>query len=164
MLHDLLPVNREMNRRNASYSPFCAGCGCQSETCSHLYECPHIDFANWRRTFQRSTATLCDKLSTEQVVKHLLLTGIVAGWSDSQVPLTDFTPTFHPVIIFQSLIGWSQLNKGHFSLEWDKLHLKLTEKENTRINWTTQIIKHVWSSWFDLWLLRNSVNHGKSAS
>ena len=79
----------------------------------------------------------CVTLCTGQDVKHSLLTGVTADWFDTTVPLKDFAPTFHPVILTQARIGWSNLLKGHSNVEWEKIHLKLAERTSTRINWTT---------------------------
>ena len=114
-----------------------------------MMQCPHDNIRSWRHDLIRSS---------------LLLTGIQAGWSSSTVSPDLFPSNFRKVIISQEKIGWN-LHKGYISAEWDILHSQLVSQERrSNKNWSAKIIQHLWTKWFDLWTLRNSINHGKTVS
>ena len=66
-------------------------------------------------------------------------------------------------------MGWHHLFRGHMSQEWGRAQDKAYREadvygtgKNGRV-WTSNVLHHLWESWFILWEARNAKVHGSEA-
>jgi hypothetical protein len=72
-------------------------------------------------------------------------------------------PIVTTIATAQAVIGWGQMMKGRFALEWqtaqhDAMNNKSTKHKNAQ-RWSTQIIQTIFEKWLELWRLRNEDSH-----
>ena len=67
----------------------------------------------------------------------------------------------------QNSIGWRQILRGRFSVEWQRLqndyymrHRRKTGFKRTGERWQQHFIVVIWEAWFRLWKMRNGEVHG----
>jgi hypothetical protein len=87
--------------------------------------------------------------------------------NETHLPLEQYPPVYHPLIISQNQLGWNQVFRGRFSLLWSDLQQDflqrnqwVTKYRNGR-SWTSAASQHLMEQWLQLWELRNGERHGK---
>ena len=72
--------------------------------------------------------------------------------------------TYATLVNQQTAIGWHNLLRGHFSLQWQTIQNAFIhtrgETSHKTARWTNTVIDTIWSSVHQLWLSRNVDRHG----
>jgi hypothetical protein len=80
---------------------------------------------------------------------------------------TSYPDSYTPLISTQNDIGWDQLYKGRWSIEWSKTHDRFHQNQpdnNHKISgkqWTLSFSRLLINRWIILWKLRNDQRHGE---
>lgn len=166
MINDILPTGARVHKYDPKYSHRCPACHSPDEDDQHVMRCPHHDRQQWRKELIAKVKETAQKQTTRPFMAKLLCEGITA-WLENRPPdFQDFSPVYQTLIDRQAQIGWHNLLKGRFALEWAHLQEEYLIERNERssrangLAWTTNMIDAIWESWLELWTLRNEQRHG----
>jgi hypothetical protein len=93
---------------------------------------------------------------------------------DVTVNNEEYSEEIQTVSAQQQLIGWGQLLRGRFGLEWSSFQTRHYQRHyhrqgeasthRTGTSWQTGLIKVIWEQWHQVWNSRNQDVHGRDAS
>jgi hypothetical protein len=164
LVHDILPTNDNLSKRERNRTPECPSCNHPSEDRDHIIRC------NSREAMHISSLVSirkrCEKLDTRPYLMEILLDGLENWYNDQPMETQPYPARYHRLIHQQNKIGWRQLFNGRMSVEWATLqqdHLATTGllgKTRSGHLWTTAIITVIWAEWRKMWKMRNGIIHG----
>ena len=166
MINDILPTGARVHKYDPKYSHRCPACHAPEEDSQHMMRCQHEERQQWRTTLIDKVKETALKQTTRPFMATLLCEGITAWLEERQPNFQDLSPVYQRLIDHQGQIGWHNLLKGRFALEWAHLQEDYLIERNERssrangLAWTTNMIDCIWESWFDLWKMRNDRRHG----
>ena len=166
LVHDILPTNKAVSRYDPNRTENCRTCTCPVEDRDHILKCPHRSRSEWRTSFLIALRKRCDQLDTQPYIQEILLDGVEAWFSETQIDATKYPDRFSNLIRQQNSIGWRQVFNGRFSTEWSSLqdyHLFQTGKSSktrTGTLWTVSITICIWDNFKTVWTTRNEIIHG----
>ena len=68
--------------------------------------------------------------------------GAITEWFDSgEVQFGSFPHAFHSALISQTQIGWQHLFMGHWSTEWEELHVAISPFTSKPHLWTAAMVE-----------------------
>jgi hypothetical protein len=164
-LNNIAPVGKMVNKYDPKYTAGCPSCPAECETQEHMLQCPCVKREEWRLKFVQSIQEILDDYQTPLTIKQLMIEGLQHSFGDQEPASQNVNPTVTTIATAQATIGWSQLMKGRFALEWqiaqqDAMQTKSTKHKNAQ-TWSTQIIQTIFEKWLELWRLRNEDHHGR---
>jgi hypothetical protein len=166
--HDHLPTRRHMYRIKQAETDKCPACHHIVESAWHIFSCPRRSI--WREKFLQ---TLHDTLSynhTQPDLTLILLQGIRGALSNPtfQMSAANREPQFVSLVNAQNKIGWQHILKGRFSNRWlqiQQLHIRtdpdIDPTTQSSERWLKQVLNHIWTSLWDVWIIRNADLHGR---
>ena len=87
----------------------------------------------------------------------------ITEWFDSgEVQFESFPSAFHSALISQTQIGWQHLFMGHWSTEWEELHVAMSNSTTKPHLWTAAMVETGLLLMIQLWEQRNQDVHGKN--
>jgi hypothetical protein len=168
LAHDHLPTRRHMRRIGRAESDKCPACLHIVETDWHIFSCPRRSL--WREDFLRTLRDTLEIQHTQPDLTQILLQGIRGALSDQhfQMSTTKREPRFRMLVQAQNKIGWQHILKGRFSHHWTQLqgrHIlddpELDPTKKTGDRWLKQVLHHIWTALWRVWLIRNDDLHGR---
>lgn len=118
-----------------------------------MLRCPHETVSLWRAKFLQSLRKYLSDISTDNSIQSALLHSLESWLSPTTAP--PYTPPPHliPLLNSQSRIGWQEMFRGYFAVQWND------HQDDTTGNWSGLVIVNIWSSVLELWELRNNARH-----
>ena len=166
-IHDISPTGHIAHRNNTHVPHECPACSIAQENNLHVMICPYPSRAQWRAsTIQRVVNH--NPGSSDPFLVDILHDGLIRF--HRQIELIDpdqYPQRYTQLILTQNAIGWDQLYKGRWSLEWKKSHnayansVSDTRKLPNGQSWVLSIGRLLIDQWLVLWKLRNEERHGK---
>jgi hypothetical protein len=167
------PTGHIANQNQPHLPADCPSCACERENNDHVLQCPAATRVKWRSDMISSIATVIGhaKKKTDPTLADILRDGI-QRWlrSEEHLPPDQYPAIYHPLIASQNQIGWNQIFRGRYSLQWSTMQHRYlkhngwsTQQRNGR-TWTSSVSKHFLNQWLVLWDLRNGERHGKDDS
>jgi hypothetical protein len=166
LCHDILPTSKLTHRYNPLLPSSCILCNHDVEDLDHLLRCDHPQRLPWRSQMYKAIREACDSFDTREALIDVLIQGIDAWLTGSQLDIETFPSSLHPLITSQTAIGWRHLFQGRFSLEWSHLQdqylqeIGLYHSDTTGTLWVTRMITVIWKQFFMMWEQRNQQVHG----
>ena len=163
-IHGLLPLGNRVHKYNEKYPPTCPSCGAPDEDIKHFWACPAASRLSWRRQFLRNLDLKLRELKIKQTVRTLLvskLRAVLDGQDPERVPVGDQELDISEA---QKAIGWQQLLKGRFAVNWMLRPSRTTSRTThpaPQAVWVPEIIDFIFQQWRLLWDLRNQDRHGR---
>jgi hypothetical protein len=157
-----------MMRLGEAETDQCPSCRRDVETSWHIISCPNRN--EWRKTLLSDLDDTLRLTNTQPDLTIILLQGIRGALLDSeyQMALGTREKRFFYLVEAQNAIGWDHLLKGRFSHHWllcQQLHIHLDPDidSNTASSeqWLKRVLKSLWTSLWQVWLLRNDDLHGR---
>ena len=173
-IHDALPTHHQANLMDGG-TRRCLACKTCDEMADHILRCSENARSEWRRTtFWREVDAFHQNFETHPLLRYVFREGMMAwldpGADDSISPIL-FPQEVRRLISSQNAIGWRQIFRGRFSLEWQAIqneyylkHKRKSSYKRTGDRWQQQFIKVIWEAWYQLWSLRNGEVHGNTAA
>jgi hypothetical protein len=162
-----LPAGKIAHQNNPSYPDWCPLCKYPQEDHAHILQCPHATRVTWRSKLVTSLASKCDSLSTDPILKSILITGITC-WLN-QTPFDDGgIPSDYRILLdTQFHIGWYQVFLAQVSVHWALLQDKYLKSSNikskdlTGDKWSNAMCTVITTLWLELWAQRNTDHRHK---
>ena len=169
-LQDWLPVGKQVHRYNRKSNPACPSCPCTLETRDHVMRCPARQ--QWRNQCLDAIQKEMEQVhhSTCHHLTALMLAGVATvltpGGNLQAIPAH---PSVQHVAKAQEEIGWEQILKGRFAMEWrqhQRQHKgpEVEGKKDSVQSWMTSIINTIFEQFWEVWTLRNGDKHGTDAA
>ena len=170
-LHEAVPTHHQANLMDGGTRK-CVACGICDETTDHILRCSAPSREAWRAQWWEAVEAFHEAFATHPLLRHLFREAMrqwfAADASDTVSPVL-FPTEVRQLIQSQNAIGWRQILRGRFSLEWQRIqnvyymqHRKKISFKRTGDRWQKQLIIVIWEAWFRLWTLRNGEpNDGK---
>jgi hypothetical protein len=117
-VHNLLPLGKTVHRNFPRYPASCPSCHAPVEDLEHFWACSAPSRLEWRKIFLKALTEKLDALQTDPQLARLLIYKmrlVLARGNTSHKMAHDH---LRAVSISQSIIGWDQILKGRFSVEW----------------------------------------------
>jgi hypothetical protein len=166
-LHSISPTGHIAHRNNPHLPHHCPACAHEFEDNNHVVRCPHASRAAWRSQTIQLLSTYQNGLSDPNLL-DILRDGITRFHWQLPPPVLDHYPLrYHSLLTTQTSIGWDQLYRGRWSLEWSRLqeeHQRLQGKNYQATSWLLGLSRLLIDQWFLVWDLRNKQRHGNDQS
>ena len=169
-IHAIAPTGHIAHRHRDTLTAQCPACPCPHEDNNHVMLCPATTRANWRSE-TISAIIQCSSDHSDPILKSLLQRGLEAfherrpGVDDRQYPARYTT-----LIRQQNALGWDQLYRGRWSIQWSRLHhlyareqMHWTPKHRDGDRWVVAHGRKLLEQWLRLWATRNMERHGADA-
>jgi hypothetical protein len=164
-VHNLLPLGNVVHRNHPKYPASCPSCHAPVEDRTHFWACSAPSRAEWRKTFLHELTEKLDALRTDPQLSQLLVCKmrlVLAGGNTSHRLAHDH---LRAVSRSQSAIGWDQILKGRFTLEWARAQNQFAKRARQSNcdghEWTTCMAEFMFQQWWKLWTSRNEDRHGR---
>ena len=165
-LHAICPTGQIAHRNNPHLPHECPTCNMAQETNNHMLVCSSGNRSQWHHdTIQKAI-----KYATTHVDPHLsdiLRDGLMRFHRQIEsIPYNKYPPRYTPLIQSQNNIGWDQVYRGRWSVEW-RHHQDSFRANNPQCypmsgeDWIRGIGRLLIDQWLHLWKLRNDDRHGK---
>jgi hypothetical protein len=164
-VHNLLPLGNIVHRNNQKYPESCPSCHNPVEDREHFWACSAPGRITWRENFIDALTKKLDDLRTDPQLAQLLVykMRLVLARGDTSHRLAH--DHLRDVSKSQSAIGWDQVLKGRFSVEWAKAQSTFAKRAHHSHcdgrEWTTCMADFMLAQWWKLWTLRNEDRHGR---
>jgi hypothetical protein len=164
LLHDWLPVGKQVARYDQDLSAKCPSCPHESEDRDHFLRCPSRRL--WQEEMLKELRQYCTNNPTREALKDILLESIMSWFQDSPVILSGFGEVYDILIKQQAAVGWKQLILGRFVHEWSILQEEFLRsitnrpKHSSGTGWVIGVTSVVWKHVRKEWETRNSARHG----
>ena len=160
--NNILPTATVLKRWNYQRQDTC--CLCQSlEDSEHLFRCSHPTRISWRRQSITSLRQRMSTLGFQPIVIDTLATCLTEWLDTGTVSPEKYPKSLHPVIHFQSEIGWHHMFAGHISLQWFT-DLDLHSGSYSPLVLGGYLAEFFLTSYISLWEQRNKDLHGHTLS
>lgn len=166
-VHDISPTGHIAHRNNPHLPHECPACSVAHETNRHVILCPHPNRVRWRaQTIQK--VRNCKSAATDPYLQDILRDGLLRFHHQFEPISPETYPARYTQLIrTQTEIGWDQLYKGRWSIEWRKCQDKYITQVTTTVSsttghmWVISIGRLIFDQWIVLWKIRNEERHGK---
>ena len=152
--HGILPTAYIKQQHKETCLNTCPSCNEAIETNEHLFFCNHIKRKTWRTQFLIKLAKKLEKMNTEYTLLNILVKGIETYLLQEEPHYEQYTDKYTRLIIIQNNMGWNNLLKGRFSLEWSKIQIEhkktLSHLEGKSTRWMEKVIAFLWTKINDL--------------
>jgi hypothetical protein len=124
----------------------------------------------WREELLRTLGDTLRINHTQPDLIIILLQGIRGAFSDQryQMHTHNREHRFRLLVQAQNKIGWQHIMKGRFSQHWTHVQNKhidddpdIDSEKQSGDRWLKRILNHLWTSLWQVWLLRNDDLHGR---
>lgn len=160
--HDALPTYHQANLMDGGNRK-CLACKTCNDATDHIIRCTAVTRLEWRTTFWANVDAFHANFATHPLIRHVFREAMTL-WLDpasgDSIPPIFFPQDVRKLIVNQNAIGWRQILRGRFSLEWQRLqnayylkHKRKSAYKRTGDCWQQQFIKVIWESWYQLWSL-----------
>jgi hypothetical protein len=169
LCHRHLPLGQTLHRRDPKYPPTCPGCRTDPETQEHFIQCEAVTRTSWRIKLLAALRRQMETLQTNTNLTEAILNCIDSAMASRAIPAIG---PFQDAIEAQSRIGWLNMLRGHWTLEWQKAY-EMTyptpsdedrkaknKRKLTMTRWQKKVIQTMWGYMISLWTLRNEERHG----
>ena len=108
----------------------------------------------------------CETLDTRPYLQEILISSLDCWMRQIPFDHSGFPEEYQLLCREQGKIGWRQLFNGRLSNEWARLqdnHLHITNQHQGKEDgnlWSVSISCKIWSSWYEIWEIRNKDVHG----
>jgi hypothetical protein len=166
LCHGYLPAGKIAHRNNPKYPDWCPLCRSPQEEHAHILQCPHATRVTWRTNFVTTLATKCDALSTDPILKSILINGITCWLQQTPFDEDGIPSEYQTLLDSQRSIGWYQVFLARVSIHWALLQDKYIKASNNTSNeltgdkWSKAICTAITTLWLTLWDQRNTDRHG----
>lgn len=164
-LHEISPTGKIAHRNNPVLAHDCPACAEPFEDNTHVITCNHPSRRHWRTLTLNKFRQLQENLADPYLL-DIIQDGL-SRYHNKLAPVqTQYYPDkYHNLISIQNRIGWDQLYKGRWSIEWAHLHSEHTKNHPvsdaiTGHDWVRLIGRYFIDRWLILWSLRNEQRHG----
>jgi hypothetical protein len=162
-----LPTGERLHRRDHSYDDRCPTCHAPEESDEHLLQCPSPARRAWRSDLIKTLLKPLDKF-LDPVLHDILHEGLLCYFQNEPMDPTPYPPRYQTLLKQQDSIGWSNLLRGKFSVDWRHLQLQYCSRHhrtmtNHQRQWLTTLLRTMWIRIHDLWLSRNADRHGRTS-
>jgi hypothetical protein len=170
LCHGYLPAGKIAHRNNPSHPDWCPLCKHPHEEHAHILQCPHVTRATWRSKLITTLASKCDSLSTDPILKSILINGITCWLNQTPFDEGGIPSDYHLLLETQRHIGWYHVFLAQVSVHWAQLQDKylkssyIQSKQLTGDKWSKAICTVVTTLWLELWAQRNTDRHGVDSS
>jgi hypothetical protein len=167
-IHGIAPTGKYANRYDKHQPASCPACQHESECNNHLLSCLAPSRQQWRVKFKRRMYGMQQgKTQTDPLLWVILDEGIrrVQRGDLSPIDAGHYPTDYRPLIQHQNRIGWIQLFRGRWVLQWSILHEKWSLGQDPSTiykngnDWTCAVGRVFMTSWLELWNLRNAERH-----
>jgi hypothetical protein len=169
-IHNKLPTNERQHTYYEYKSNICKACNKESESQQHIFSCKGCKLRNTiRNKYLLALNIMMENHRTEKNVQRIIsnkITQWVNGNEEQEIEMEpDSSDTLIAAKNHQGRIGWDQWIKGRWSQEWCHLHnytIKHTDcnnKFNKSEKWANDIIMLTWDFVYDIWNIRNKIEH-----
>ena len=130
-LHDaLLPTFHQANLMDEGTRK-CVACGSCDEATDHIFRCAATSREEWRQTWWRTVELFHETNATRPILLRHVFREAVAQWFQVDAPDEEVSPILfpqdvHKLIQSQNAIGWRQIFRGRFSLDWQHIQNIIT--------------------------------------
>jgi hypothetical protein len=163
-LHEALPTYHQANLMDGGTHK-CVACRSCDETTDHILRCGAGSRREWRTEWWAAVESFHEVHAAHPLLKHLFREAM-SQWFEADAPDIVspflFPPEVRQLILSQNAIGWRQILRGRFSLEWQRIqnayymqHRRKLSFKRTRARWQQQLIITIWEEWYRLWTVRN---------
>lgn len=163
VVHEKWITNREQAKMKQHSTGHCPNCGLHEETTSHVFECTHDGFQEYK-TIQDMRVI---KTVNGGIVPDTVLAFIHEGLQTQSLP-TDISnkiqmvePIMREMVLKaiedQTIIGWDKLRKGFVSKYWAEslqIKAKYTKNKFDHQKWERDLINALWDRSIALWQKR----------
>ena len=153
-LHQCLPVQSTLFRRNQSASPICLRCHQIDEGDNHIITCTHSN--EWRSSLHNYYKSMATKHNTNVQCVEFIIQALELHNMNKQIDLSTLPHEFRQDFQHQQRIGWSNWYKGRIAL----LFCPLFPKGEQKFDYLKVILNHTLTQWKELWIERNAIVHG----
>lgn len=164
-LHAICPTGKIAHRNNPHLPHECPTCNTPQETNNHLLVCSHGNRSQWQKDTIRK-ATQYASASVDPYLLDILRDGLLRFHRQIDlIPQSHYPARYASLIHSQNNIGWDQLYRGRWSLEWrshqDAFMVNNPQRCQLSGNdWIRGIGRLLIDQWLHLWKLRNEDRHG----
>ena len=153
-------VGVEMKRRRTWTHSKCPRCAEQSETATHVLQCPGEGTETiWEKAIADLRQWLVLQRTNNQLTE-LLCTSLTAWRHGHQVhPPTGHLRELRTVFDAQTDIGWGAALEGRLSIHWINIqerHFSRIKTRKSAKRWMAALIQKMWAIAWELWEHRNS--------
>ena len=167
-IHGIAPTGTVAHRNNQIHPITCPACDMAHESNNHLMTCLAPARAEWRTNLIRKISLSGIGEVHDPGLLDLLRDGVQRWLSGRPAPpQADYSPQYTPLLIAQNTIGWAQLFRGRWAVQWSQLQQQYMERTNRAQNdkrrsaWVMKVGSILIQSWLDLWKMRVKDRHGK---
>ena len=164
-IHNWLPVGSHVSRYDPKYPASCPLCGYEREDFLHMLGCP------MRRELQtklfRDINNYNKKQKSDPYLCILLIRSLKNLITNERLFIDNPDPKYNRLIYHQSQVGWDQILKGWFVLEWSELideyiasNGNVSKKFSGNI-WVIGISKIIFDYSWKVWNDCNEDRHGR---
>lgn len=163
-LHAISPTGHIAHRNNPLLPHECPTCLSPQENNHHVLQCPHPSRAKWRQ----QTILKSGQYKAGEVDPHLLdilRDGLTRYHLELEaLRIQDYPAQYSQLICTQNSIGWDQLYKGRWSIQWTQLQDQYAEQSAQTgtlkgKQWLLGLGRLLIDQWFQVWKMRNEDRH-----
>jgi len=166
-LHDISPTGKIAHRNNSTLPHECPACGSPQEDNIHVITCPSSSREQWRQLLFKEVSRL-EGPSSDPYLLDILQDGLHRLHKHLPPPLMEHYPErYHQLLQRQEKIGWHQLYKGRWSVDWKELQDQFNTSKPPSTNtmtgsqWVLKSSRLLLDQWMKVWQIRNHERHGR---
>ena len=170
-LHAISPTGHIAHRNDPHLPHECPACSSPLEDNTHVITCSHASRLPWRQTTIHKI-THYARAKSDPILLDILRDGLTRF--HRTLPLlspADYPPRYSQLIVSQNSIGWDQLYRGRWSIQWTMQQDQYLERKQDGQDprqgpsaWLIGLGRLLIDQWLQLWQLRNEQRHGKDAT
>jgi hypothetical protein len=161
LIHEWLPVNGHPGRQLNPINKLCPHCKQQIESQEHFFSCNSTSLILDSKLTDIIDTISNDTTNTElRPILHWAL--IKCRVDNKKYPITDNDIPILKLIQAQEAIGWNQVLKGRWSVEWVKQFETTNPSRGEAI--VTNLLTQIWKATLAHWTARCDLQHQKDAS
>jgi hypothetical protein len=160
-VHEWFPVNGHAGRANTNNNQLCPMCRNCPETQQHFLSCQALD-ATWTNKLTKAIS-IYDTPETPDTTTQLLLWALLTCRTTNHQPPAHLSDPSHiQLLTEQHTIGWDQVMKGRWSVEWVR-HFDAYHPDKGE-NIATKFLTTIWQTIREVWKWRCDTIHQNEAT
>ena len=164
--HQWLPLNEQLQRREAIGTSVCPMCDHAEEDDLHFLCCEKY-LSERIPPIERVIAEVTKRLGVDPLLKVILIRGLQAGRRGrKEISMDDIPVHYKQLVISQQTLGWEQLWYARWSKKWGEWQEQYLRDEEMSMEkpreWITQAIRSILTSVHERWKLRGKTLDGET--
>ena len=162
-IYGISPTGKIAHRNNPLLPHECPTCMAHYESNNHVIQCRHPSRDKWRSETLRRAITY-RAAEVDPILVDILHDGMLRFHKIlDPIQSSDYPARYTPLIIHQNSIGWDQVYRGRWAIDWSQMQDQYSSKSTQPLvngaTWLLGLGRLLLDQWFKVWKQRNEDRH-----